>query len=87
MLMRQLWTQPSTTLHGRFFEVTEAPMVTSEQVWPSILVGGGGPKMMRLAGRVADIFFSRDRTRVTGPSRTPWRIPPWTVWWKRPHGP
>lgn len=54
-LMRQLWTQPSTTMRGRFFEVTEAPMVVSAPVWPSILVGGGGPTMMRLAGRVADI--------------------------------
>ncbi len=55
VLMRQLWTQTSTTLHGRFFQVTEAPMVAGEPLRPSILVGGGGPTMLRLAGRVADI--------------------------------
>lgn len=55
MLMRQLWTQPSTTLHGRFFDVTDAPMAASAPVSPTILVGGGGPKLLHLAGRVADI--------------------------------
>lgn len=64
MLMRQLWTEPSTTLHGRFFEVAEAPMVASEPVWPSILVGGGGASMMRLAGRVADIVSILPRQRT-----------------------
>lgn len=54
-LIRHLWTQPTTNLHGRFFDVTEAPMVASEPVSPTILVGGGGPTMMRLAGRAADI--------------------------------
>jgi probable F420-dependent oxidoreductase len=64
VLMRQLWTEPSTTLHGRYFEVSEAPMVASEPVWPSILVGGGGPTMMRLAGRVADIVSILPRQRT-----------------------
>jgi probable F420-dependent oxidoreductase len=54
-LMHQLWTQPSTTMHGRFFDVTDAPMVSSEPVRPTVLIGGGGPRMMRLGGRVADI--------------------------------
>jgi probable F420-dependent oxidoreductase len=55
LLMRQLWTQSSTTLHGRFFDVTDAPMVASEPVDPTILIGGGGQKVMHLGGRVADI--------------------------------
>ncbi len=54
-LMRQLWTEPSTTFHGRFFDVIDAPLVASEPVRPSVLLGGGGPTMMRLAGRAADI--------------------------------
>ncbi len=54
-LMRRLWSEPSTTLHGRFFEVSDAPMVLSEPVTPTVLIGGGGPKMMNLGGRVADI--------------------------------
>jgi alkanesulfonate monooxygenase SsuD/methylene tetrahydromethanopterin reductase-like flavin-dependent oxidoreductase (luciferase family) len=49
VLMRQLWTQASTTLHGRFSDVTDAPMVASEPVYPTILIGGGGQKVMHLA--------------------------------------
>ena len=39
-------------------------MVASEPVWPSILVGGGGPTVMRLAGRVADIVSILPRQRT-----------------------
>jgi probable F420-dependent oxidoreductase len=55
LLMRQLWAQASTTLHGHFFDVTDAPMVASEPVHPTVLIGGGGQKVMHLGGRVADI--------------------------------
>lgn len=54
-LMRRLWSEPSTTFHGRFFDVSDAPMVLGEPVAPTVLIGGGGPKMMRLGGRTADI--------------------------------
>jgi probable F420-dependent oxidoreductase len=53
-LLRQLWTQPSTTMRGRFFAVADSPMVAAEPVSPRLLVGGGGRRMMRLGGRVAD---------------------------------
>jgi probable F420-dependent oxidoreductase len=55
MLMRLLWSQPSTTMQGRFFDVTGAPMVLREAVTPTVLIGGGGPKLMHLGGRAADI--------------------------------
>jgi probable F420-dependent oxidoreductase len=54
-LMRRLWSEPSTTMHGRFFDVVDAPMVLREAVSPTVLIGGGGPKMMNLGGRSADI--------------------------------
>lgn len=54
-LMRRLWSEPSTTMHGRFFDVSDAPMVLDEPVTPTVLIGGGGPKMMNMAGRAADI--------------------------------
>lgn len=54
-LMRRLWSEPSTTFQGRFFDVFGAPMVLGEPVRPTVLIGGGGPKMMRLGGRAADI--------------------------------
>ena len=53
-LMRRLWTEPSTTLHGRFYRVTDSPMVSPEAIRPRLLLGGGGRSMMHLAGRVAD---------------------------------
>jgi probable F420-dependent oxidoreductase len=54
-LMRRLWSEPSTTFHGRFFDVSDVPMVLCEPVTPTVLIGGGGPKMMHLGGRAADI--------------------------------
>ena len=55
MLMRLLWSQPSTTMQGRFFDVTGVPMVLREAVTPTVLIGGGGHKLMHLGGRTADI--------------------------------
>jgi len=54
-LMRRLWQDEKTTFHGRYYQVTDAPRVAPEPVAPRLLVGGGGPKAMRLAGRVADV--------------------------------
>lgn len=54
LLIRRLWSEPSTTMSGHFFTVQESPMVASEPANPRILIGGGGPSMMRLAGRAAD---------------------------------
>ena len=53
-LMRQLWAQPTTTFQGRFFDVADAPMAASTPVHPHLLLGGGGPRVMRFGGRVAD---------------------------------
>lgn len=53
-LMRQLWTQPSTTFRGRFFSVAGSPMVAPVPVRPRLLVGGGGPRLLRFGGREAD---------------------------------
>ncbi|MGH9091184.1 MAG: LLM class flavin-dependent oxidoreductase [Acidimicrobiales bacterium] len=53
-LMRQLWTRPSTTFTGRFYEVTGSPMVAPVPVRPRLLVGGGGRRVMRFGGGVAD---------------------------------
>jgi probable F420-dependent oxidoreductase len=53
-LIRQLWSEPSTTMHGRFYRVTDSPMVARAPVRPRLLIGGGGRVVMRLGGRVAD---------------------------------
>jgi probable F420-dependent oxidoreductase len=54
-LMHGVWTEPLTTMHGRHFDVSDVPMAIDEPVTPTILIGGGGPRMMRLGGREADI--------------------------------
>jgi probable F420-dependent oxidoreductase len=54
VLMRRLWTEPSTTMHGRFYSVTDSPMASSVPVRPRLLIGGGGRAVMHLGGRVAD---------------------------------
>jgi len=53
-LVRRLWTEPAITFHGRFFNVTESPMVAlgagrppcssgaPALVGPRLLIGGGG---------------------------------------------
>jgi probable F420-dependent oxidoreductase len=53
-LMRRLWSEPSTTMDGRFYRVTDVPMVAQVPVQPRLLVGGGGKSLLSLAGRIAD---------------------------------
>ncbi len=53
-LMRQLWTQPSTTFRGRFYDITDSPMAAADPVQPRLLIGGGGRRVMRFGGRLAD---------------------------------
>jgi probable F420-dependent oxidoreductase len=53
-LVQRLWSEPSTTMHSRFFDVTDAPMVARAPVRPRLLIGGGGRAVMHLGGRVAD---------------------------------
>lgn len=54
-LMRRLWQDERTTFSGRYYHVTDSPRVAPEPVAPKLLVGGGGPHAVRLAGQVADI--------------------------------
>jgi probable F420-dependent oxidoreductase len=54
-LMRRLWQDEKTTFKGQYYQVTDSPRVAPEPVAPPILVGGGGPRAMRLAGRAADV--------------------------------
>jgi probable F420-dependent oxidoreductase len=54
-LMRKLWNEPSTTMHGRFWDVSDVPMAGASPVSPTVLVGGGGRRVMHLGGRTADI--------------------------------
>lgn len=54
-IVRSCWQNKTTTVDGASFDVRGAPQSLAEVVEMPILVGGGGPKMMALAGRTADI--------------------------------
>lgn len=56
-VIRSMWEQEKTTFAGRHYQVRDvaraAPLPAGER--PRILVGGGGPRLLRVAGRHADI--------------------------------
>ena len=56
-IIRSLWARESTTFEGEHYRITEAaqaaPVAPGDA--PKVLVGGGGPRLLALAGRQADI--------------------------------
>jgi probable F420-dependent oxidoreductase len=70
LLMRRLWTEASTTMRGRFYDVTDAPMVAASAVTPTVLIGGGGRRVMRFGGRSADIV-----SMIPKQDRGDWSVP------------
>ncbi len=56
-IIRSMWTEERTTFVGRHYRVQEvaraAPLPEGDA--PPVLIGGGGPRVLRLAGRHADI--------------------------------
>jgi probable F420-dependent oxidoreductase len=56
-IITSMWTQEKTTFKGEHFSTNEIAMATElgEIAPPKILIGGGGPRLLKLAGRYADI--------------------------------
>jgi probable F420-dependent oxidoreductase len=56
-IIRSMWTQQTTSFEGRYYRIREIDRAAElpEGECPRILVGGGGRKVLRLAGRHADI--------------------------------
>jgi probable F420-dependent oxidoreductase len=56
-IIRSMWTQERTSFTGKHYQITNiaqaAELPAGER--PRILVGGGGPRLLALAGRYADI--------------------------------
>ena len=56
-IIRSMWTQERTSFTGKHYRITNiaqaAELPAGER--PRILVGGGGPRLLALAGRYADI--------------------------------
>lgn len=57
-LLKVMWTDPEPTYHGTDFSIDKAynfPQPT-QKPYPPIMIGGGGNKLLEIAGRHADIL-------------------------------
>ncbi len=56
-IIRGMWTQERTTFEGRHYQVHDIARAVELPPGdvPPVLIGGGGPRILRLAGRLADI--------------------------------
>lgn len=72
-VIRRLWTEKSVTHAGRFFTLDDAlcEPKTLQQPHPPIVIGGSGPKMLRVIARHADEWnmpVRRVMTQTNGPT-------------------
>jgi alkanesulfonate monooxygenase SsuD/methylene tetrahydromethanopterin reductase-like flavin-dependent oxidoreductase (luciferase family) len=58
-LMIKLWTQNEVTFEGKYYRVKGAVLEPKpvQKPYPSLLFGGRGNRMLKLAGRYADICY------------------------------
>jgi probable F420-dependent oxidoreductase len=55
-IIRSVWSQDKTSFAGKHYQITDAQAaVLPRPAPPRILIGGGGPKVLAVAGRHADI--------------------------------
>jgi probable F420-dependent oxidoreductase len=65
-IIRSLWTQDRTTFVGQHYRIHEAARAVSAGLrsCPKVIVGGGGRKLLHVAGRAADIVGINPRLRA-----------------------
>jgi alkanesulfonate monooxygenase SsuD/methylene tetrahydromethanopterin reductase-like flavin-dependent oxidoreductase (luciferase family) len=54
-IITSMWSKKKTTFAGKHYAVNEAPLKIEMPERPKILIGGGGRKLLSVAGRYADI--------------------------------
>lgn len=55
-VLKSLWSEQSTTFEGNHYRITGAPGTpTAQRPHPPIIIGGGGRRILGIAGRQADI--------------------------------
>lgn len=65
-LIKKLWTEPKVDFKGKHYRTKGAVLLPKpvQKPHPPILFGGRGPKMLKLAGKHADIcFISEEETK------------------------
>jgi len=63
-LMIKLWTQEEVTFEGKYYRAKAAVLEPKpvQKPYPQLLFGGHGDRMLRLAGRYADICYIMSQT-------------------------
>jgi probable F420-dependent oxidoreductase len=54
-VIKRLWSEERASFAGEFYRLTDAPHAPKPTPRPRILLGGGGPKLLRVAASEADI--------------------------------
>jgi probable F420-dependent oxidoreductase len=64
LLMKELWTQPSVTFDGEFWQLKNAAMAPKpyQKPYPPLWFGGSSPSALRRAVRLGDGFFGAGST-------------------------
>jgi probable F420-dependent oxidoreductase len=64
LLMKELWTQPSVTFDGEFWQLKNAAMAPKpyQKPYPPLWFGGSSPAALRRAVRLGDGFFGAGST-------------------------
>ncbi|WP_236788256.1 LLM class flavin-dependent oxidoreductase [Amycolatopsis sp. GM8] len=63
-IMRSLWTEPETTIDGRFWQLSGSPMEPKpfQKPGPPVWIGGSHPNALKRAVRLGDGFFGAGST-------------------------
>jgi probable F420-dependent oxidoreductase len=67
-LIKRLWTEEKVTHEGAYYRVHDATVLPrpTQRPHPPVMIGGGGPRMLRIAAREAQIVALAPRVNARG---------------------